>query len=69
VTSLSERARAQVSATAKEREGVKSPPGGPRGSEGASRWELLKELEGAYGLIAEMAERVERLEDEAKRDQ
>lgn len=68
VTSLSERVREQVSATAREREGVKRPSGGPRGSEGASRWELLTELEGAYRLIAELAESVEGLEVEAKRD-
>ena len=68
VTSLSKRAREQVSATAREREGVKCPRGGPQGSEGASRWELLMELEGAYSLIAELAEKVERLEVEIKRD-
>ena len=67
VTSLSERAREQVSATATEREGVKPPRGGPRASEGASRWELLMELECAYSLIAELAEKVERLEVEIKR--
>lgn len=67
MTYLSERARTQVSATSKEREGVKLPRGGPRGSETASRWELLIELEAAYSLIAELAERVEALEAEAKR--
>lgn len=67
MTSLSERAREQVSATAKEREGVQCPRGGPRVSDSASRWELLGELESAYGFIAELAERVERLEAEAER--
>jgi hypothetical protein len=68
VTSISERAREQVSATAEERDGVKQPFGGPRGSDGASRWELLKELEGVYSLIAELAERVEGLERKVERD-
>lgn len=68
MTYLSERASEQVSATAREREGVKRPRGGPQGSDSASRWELLMQLEGAYGLIAELAERVEGLEVEAKRD-
>ena len=66
MTSLSERAREQVSATARERAGVRRPRGGPQGSEGASRWELLMELEGAYKLIAELAEKVETLEVEIK---
>ncbi|MCL8250065.1 hypothetical protein AERO_01600 [Aeromicrobium fastidiosum] len=68
MTSLRERAREQVSATARERERVMYPRGGPQGSEGASRWELLMELEGAYSLIAELADRVEGLEAEAKLD-
>lgn len=54
---LSQRAREQVSAAAREREGAKPPRGGPRGSEGASRWELLTEPEGAHILIAELAEK------------
>lgn len=62
VTSISERAREQVSTTAEERDGVKQPSGGPRRSDAASRWELLKELESAYSFIAELAERVEELE-------
>jgi hypothetical protein len=64
MTSLSERARKEAVATAAERTAVKPPPGGPRTSEGASRWELLTELETAYTLIAELAEKVEALERE-----
>jgi len=67
VTSISKRALEQVSAAAEERDGVKQPPGGPRKSDGASRWELLKELEGTYSLIAELAERVEELERRVER--
>ena len=67
MVSLSERAREQVTATAREREGVQYPRGGPRASDSASRWELLSELEGLHRLIAELAERVEQLEVEAER--
>lgn len=69
VMSISERAREQVVALLEKREGVKRPLGGFSGSEGASRWELLKELEGAYGLVADLAERVERLERRIETDQ
>jgi hypothetical protein len=67
MTALSERARTQATDTAKEREGVKMPRGGPRSSDHASRWELLKELEDAYNLIAELAEKVEALERDRDR--
>lgn len=68
VTSISKRAREQASATAEERDGVKQPSGGVRRSDGASRWELLTELQGAYILIAELAESVEELERRVERE-
>ena len=65
--SISERARERASAAASEREDVKRPSGGAGTTNSASRWELLTELERAYGLIADLAEKVERLESEGNR--
>jgi hypothetical protein len=59
---LSDRARALAAEAADKRQRTKAPMGGYGATDSASRSELLGQLETAYGLVAELAERVEALE-------